>query len=281
MSRIKLSFPEHLEVISHLPTEPSHYPPLLFIHGAFCGAWIWEEHFLPWFAQEGFEAHALSLRGHGKSQGYENLAGLRLLDYVEDTLSVLHSLAKPPILIGHSMGGMVAQRVLASFDPREFTLHPAITGCILVASVPPGGLWGTSLHLLTHDPALLAQIATLQNAGMAALSPKSMHRAMFSLSEPFEDTRRYLEKLQAESLVIQLDMTVTLPPISTNGHSIPMLVLGAEHDRFVPAWMTHITARHYDAESHILDDGGHAMMLGKTWQNCARLIRDWLTRHWP
>ena len=281
MSRAMPSFPAPLEVISHIPVEVSRHPPLLFIHGAFCGAWIWEEHFLPWFADKGFEVHALSLRGHGKSQGYEHLAGLRLSDYVEDTLSVLKSLPTPPILIGHSMGGMVAQRVLASFDPRQFAFCPAITGCALLASVPPGGLWGTSLHLLTHDPVLLAQIATLQNAGMASLSPKSMHRAMFSLSEPFEDTRRYLEKLQAESLVIQLDMTVTPPPVSTNGRSIPMLVLGAEHDRFVPPWMTHITARHYDAESRILDDAGHAMMLGKAWQNCASLIRDWLIRHWP
>ena len=202
-------------------------------------------------------------------------------DYVDDALSVIQSLPTPPIIVGHSMGGMVAQRALAFFDPHAFILHPSVVGGILMASVPPGGLWGTSLHLLTHDPSLLAQIATLQNIGMASLSPKSMHRAMFALSEPLEETRHYLERLQPESLVVQMDMTVTPPPISTNGRSVPMLVLGAEHDRFVPAWMTHITARHYEAESHILDDAGHAMMLGRHWVTCACFIRNWLLRHWP
>ncbi len=42
-------------------------PPLLFIHGAWHGAWCWDEHFLDFFANNGFHAVALSLRGHGNS----------------------------------------------------------------------------------------------------------------------------------------------------------------------------------------------------------------------
>lgn len=53
------------ELISKTPTLPAHATPLLFIHGAFHGAWCWDEHFLDYFAQHGFSAYSLSLRGHG------------------------------------------------------------------------------------------------------------------------------------------------------------------------------------------------------------------------
>lgn len=62
-----------LEILQAAPRDPEmvalsrRRPPLLFVHGAFCGAWIWNEHFLPHFADRGWEAYAVSLRGHGGS----------------------------------------------------------------------------------------------------------------------------------------------------------------------------------------------------------------------
>ena len=43
-----------LEVLSRLPADASRQTPLLFVHGAFTGAWCWEEHFLPFFADAGY-----------------------------------------------------------------------------------------------------------------------------------------------------------------------------------------------------------------------------------
>ena len=42
---------------------------ILFVHGICVGAWVWEDHFLPYFANEGYNSWALSLRGHGLSDG--------------------------------------------------------------------------------------------------------------------------------------------------------------------------------------------------------------------
>src|SRR3954464_12957320 len=98
--------PLDLEVRSALPApdraRPS--PPLLFVHGAYCDAWCWDVHILPWFAEAGYAAHALSLRGHGQSPGREDIGSLHLADYLDDVLSVVGSLAERPILVGHSMG---------------------------------------------------------------------------------------------------------------------------------------------------------------------------------
>jgi pimeloyl-ACP methyl ester carboxylesterase len=58
--------------------------PLLFIHGAYAAAWCWEDHFLPFFAEAGYAAHALSLSGHGGSPGRRHLDSFSIADYVRD-----------------------------------------------------------------------------------------------------------------------------------------------------------------------------------------------------
>jgi len=62
-----LPFESHLEVRKRLPATPSRKPPLLFVHGGNLAAWCWDEHFLNFFADKGFRAVAVSLRGHGAS----------------------------------------------------------------------------------------------------------------------------------------------------------------------------------------------------------------------
>ena len=84
-----------IEVISRRPRRPSKHPPLVFVHGAYGGAWIWDQHFLPFFAERGYEAHALSLRGHGESGGWEQLAFARLSDYVADLEQVALAMPTP------------------------------------------------------------------------------------------------------------------------------------------------------------------------------------------
>jgi pimeloyl-ACP methyl ester carboxylesterase len=57
-----------LEVIDKGSGSEAHPAPLLFVHGGWHGAWCWDEHFLRFFADKGYQALAVSLRGHGNSQ---------------------------------------------------------------------------------------------------------------------------------------------------------------------------------------------------------------------
>ena len=98
-----------LEIISRYPENHTQTIPLLFVHGAFMGAWVWEEYILPYMAQHGYEAHAVSLRGHGQSEGRERLTGFGLDEYVEDIEQAVEKIGSSPVLIGHSMGGAVVQ----------------------------------------------------------------------------------------------------------------------------------------------------------------------------
>src|ERR1051326_9150027 len=131
-----------LEIISKQPEQLAHTTPLLFIHGAWHGAWCWEN-FLPYFADCGYEVHALSLRGHGNSEGKENIRWYSVNDYVADVKQVINSFKQRPALIGHSMGGYIMQKYLETQDT------PA---GVLLASVPVTGTMGMMTRFLRRYP---------------------------------------------------------------------------------------------------------------------------------
>ena len=94
-----------LEVIDKGSISDAHPVPLLFVHGAWHAAWCWDEHFLSFFADKGYRAVALNLRGHGNSPSDKPLRACSVADFVEDIASVADGLPTPPVIIGHSMGG--------------------------------------------------------------------------------------------------------------------------------------------------------------------------------
>ena len=101
-----------LEVIDKGSATKSHPVPLLFVHGALHAAWCWDEHFLDFFAAEGYRAIAVSLRGHGQSSGGERLRWTRIQDYADDVAETAAQLPIPPVLVGHSMGGLDRKSVV-------------------------------------------------------------------------------------------------------------------------------------------------------------------------
>ena len=119
-----------LEVLTREPKSDARNTPVLFVHAMFRGAWCWEDHFLPYFAQHGYVAHALSLRGHAGSEGRERLRWASVADYVSDLSQAVNQLPTTPVLVGHSMGGMFIQKYLQSHQT------PA---ALLLASVSPKG----------------------------------------------------------------------------------------------------------------------------------------------
>ena len=81
---IKTEKIDGLEVFSCLPARKTNRPPLLFVHGAFAGGWMWTETFMPFLAAAGYPCYALSLRGHGGSYGREHIDWHSINDYVDD-----------------------------------------------------------------------------------------------------------------------------------------------------------------------------------------------------
>lgn len=273
------STPPRLEILSALPATPSTLPPLLFVHGAFCAAWVWEEHFLQWFADCGHPAYAVSLRGHGGSAGRERLSETSFAEYVEDldltVKAITAETGRAPVVVGHSMGGMIVQHWIAGQDRARFRTKPRCSGVVLLSSVPPSGLTGTSLHMALSDPTLIWQLTAMQAFGDGPHS-EGLQRAMFAPDAPADLIANFYRRQQEESVRAPMDMHCSLPPDPSNGKIIPMLVLGADHDTFVTDWMNHSTAHYYHTDCIILPHTGHSIMLGPSWENAAETLHGWM-----
>ncbi len=249
-------------------------PPLLFIHGAYTAAWMWEEHFLPWFSERGFECHAVSLRGHGDSEGGARLDSASLRDYVSDVQRTARSLERPPVLIGHSMGGMVVQKCL-----ETGATPPAAA---LLAPVPIEGLGWSIARMGFSRPLTLMQVGLLQSGFGAFVDSRSVSGAVFSddLPAPLRDA--YGARTQPESARALMDMLgMDLPNRRKMGELPPMLVVGAGRDAFFTSHEAAATARFYNAELTVEPGLAHAVMLEPGWERVARRLRSWLEEQFP
>ena len=262
-----------LELISRYPETTPKNPPLLFVHGSFSDARIWDVNFLPWFAAQGYEAHALSLRGHGQSGGHVRLHTWRLTDYVVDLSQVVGSMPSPPVLIGHSMGGMVVQKYLES----QVGADTPVRGVVLMASVPPRGLLPSNLHLALRKPLLFQQMTTFTVFGPSFGSVAMMEELLFSKGVPRATLEEYFNLVQAESQSAALDMMWLDPLRLKPGQvTLPVLVMGAQNDQFIPTELVLETAHFYRTWAEILPDMAHAMMLELNWRDAAKLLLGWL-----
>jgi non-heme chloroperoxidase len=254
-----------LEVLARTPTGPSRATPLLFVHGAFTGAWCWEEHFLPFFAEAGYASYAVSLSGHGGSRGRDRLDHLSIGDYVADVAEVAARLPVPPVLIGHSMGGFVIQKYLEQ--------HAAV-GAVLMCSVPPQGLMSAAMGVMFARPSLFQALNSLMSGGVVALD--SLREALFAQPVDMDDLTRFYRASQPESHRAIWDMSLFDLPRPSRVKNVPLLVLGAEHDHLMLASTAEMTAGAYGVEAEIFPGMGHGLMLERDWRKVAQRILDWL-----
>lgn len=255
-----------IETISRLPDGPAKPSPLLFVHGAWHGAWCWQEHFLDYFTARGYEAHALDLRGHGASEGRERLRRTRIADYVADVTKVAENLRAPPVVIGHSMGGLVVQKYLER--------QPAPAG-VLLASVPHYGAIGATLYFMAHQPLAFLKANISLSLYPLVANPAKARKAFYSARLPQDLLERYAAKLQDESYVGFLDMLGLGLPRPTHVKT-PLLVLGGSDDALFPPAAVERTAHAYGTQAEIFTGMAHNLMLDPGWENVAGRIAGWL-----
>ena len=255
-----------LEVVARKSGGASPHPPLLFVHGAAHGAWCWADHFLGFFSDRGFDAYALSLRGHGGSGGRERLRWTSVADYVDDVAHVAAGLPQEPVVVGHSMGGMVAARYLSRRRP------PAAA---LLAPAPPGGMPRQWARLSADNPWLTVEMLLTLEAGKMFSTPARARKFLFSPELEEEDLRRHAVRLGRESIRAVLELS-WMRPDPTRFHRTPMLVLGAARDYIIPPEEVLRTADAYGAEARILPDIAHDLMLDSGWPRAADALLAWL-----
>lgn len=101
-------------------------PPVILVHGAgnSAGVWrFWQQE----LADHGWESEAIDLRGHGASAPLD-LSSTSMGDYADDVRRAVARCAEPPVLIGWSMGGLLALMVAATGD---------VAACVALAPSAP------------------------------------------------------------------------------------------------------------------------------------------------
>ena len=254
----------NLETITRTPNNQTHATPLLFIHGMWHGAWCWDETFLPFFAEHGYRAAALSLRGHAGSEG--KIWGSKISDYVKDVEQVARTFDTPPVIIGHSMGGFLVQKYLEKYEA------PA---AVLLASNPHYGLWPTFFRIAAQRPLAVLKVLAQLRLYPIVETPEAARWALFSKAMPNEQLLKYHAKMNDESFRMFMDL-LGLNLANPKKIKTPLLILGAEYDNAITPDQVHATARAYGVQAEIFPDMAHDMMLEAGWRSVAERILIWL-----
>ena len=262
--------PAQAEVMVRRGTGDADRPPLLFVHGTGHGAWAWDEHFLEFFAAHGFDAYALSLRGHGESPGRERLSRASIADYASDVHDVAADLPRAPVVVGHSLGARVVLKYLEEHDA------PAAA---LLAPLPRFGLL-LSVARAVRDHPWLAMRALLAGKPGRLLGARQLTRKLnFSPELDEELMREYASRQGPESTRALAQLAYVQPDRARiRGRGVPLLVIGASDDYFVRPGAVRRIAASYGAEVKIVPGVAHCMILDARWRDVAGTLLEWLER---
>ncbi|WP_135077040.1 alpha/beta hydrolase [Terasakiella sp. SH-1] len=243
--------------------------PLLFIHGSFCSAPIWRHRFMPFFADHGHDCYAVSLSGHGPQANEWTLHLLGLSDYVNDVIKAVDEIGEPPILIGHSLGGMVVQKYIEKHDCR---------GAVLLSSLPPSGAMSSIMHMVTGSPDLYWSLNQVMMFGPDAMSFHMLKRLLVSDDTHPASLAEAHGLFQPESLRAINEVALFDVPRKRAKDDIPIAVIGGDADVMIPVSAFKETAKFHEADLEIIPGVPHAVMLDKRWKMVAERIRAWLLR---
>ncbi len=228
---------------------------IIFVHGMCHGAWCWEEQYIPYFEKLGYNCIAFNLPGH-ETEGSTKSISFSLSDYVQAVRAEVEKLNEPPIIIGHSMGGMVLQYFLKNGSCKK---------AVLMSSVPPSGALLASLRVIFRYPRVVPFLLRSNLLGAFKKYPHLM------LNKTIH-TAKYANRMCAESFSAYLGLLI---PISHNT-TIPLLVVGGSKDELISVREFERTANYYNAKLTIIEGGSHDLMLDEDYEKSAQAIENWL-----
>jgi pimeloyl-ACP methyl ester carboxylesterase len=235
-------------------------PTALFLHGAFAD----HEGFRGWvqrFAESGYPCVAASRRGR-LGVGPVDAAGLSFDDYVDDTLAVIDAAGSRPILVGHSLGGLVAQRVAERGRAHAIAL---------LASAPPAMLTARAIALPRFAPNV-PRIMTGRPfiVGNDACSVLALNQV------PASERPAIHAHLTHESGKVYRSMMMGTIRVKAAKVQVPVFVGGGTEDRIISTRLLRKTARHYGIDPRVYEGHGHWILKEPGWEQVADDVLAWL-----
>ncbi len=239
------------------------------VHGAFCGGWAFDAFAAP-FAEAGHAVRAPDLPGHGPGDAREATAGVSISAYARAIAAEAQAMAAPPILIGHSMGGLVSLLAAA---------RTPTAGVILLAPSAPWGVGGSTMEEAVSAVSLFAlgpywlqavepDYPTMRRYGVDRME-RAERRAIFERMRP-ESGRALFETL---NWWLDPFMTTMVHPERIRA---PILAIAGGHDVVHPPATVRETARRVGARVEVLPEMSHWLPGEPGWQTVAGLCLDWI-----
>ncbi len=247
-----------LELIQNHPPHIINTYPLLFLHGAAGAAWNFQG-YLDYLEGHGVLAYAMSLRGHGMSDGDDIVEHATMDDYVYDLIHVIEQLDEKPVVIGHSMGGAILQR---SLKDHQSLMHAAV----LLSSANANGIDPNSPLgiFFSQGRDFLRDMRVTFNEPKLGID-ELLRRFVLSSRINEEEMKELRSKLSKESKIIRKDL---LKPFLSQEVivEIPLLVVGCEGDLIITHDKLKETADRYQTQVHMIPGASHFLMIDRDYQ---------------
>jgi len=240
------------------------------IHGAFCGPWSLAP-FGARFEAAGYPVHTPALRFHDENPPPAALGTTGLMDYAADLEAEIAALDTPPILVGHSMGGLLAQMLAARGVAR------AVIGLAPSApwGVPPTTLFEISAAQAMHlNPGYWAKV--LEPSRDVALAHFLDKLPRHMRDDVFERLCPESGRVTFEIMNWGLDMN-RASEVAAEAVACPVLFLTGADDRInPPTTVARIAARYGNADHIVFDGMGHWLTGEPGWERVADRALAWL-----
>lgn len=259
--------PVQLETYHTKPTGTSK-GTIVLLHGVCFGAWYWQHNWQPWFTQAGYDVISMSYRNHGSSSKRGSLRWRRIHEYVADVHQVVSGCNGPVYLIGHSMGGFVAQHYLQRYGKQH------VIKAVLLCTVPHSGIIGATLQIARRHPLAFAKALATLSFRPVFNNPQRLRQLLFSSQVPESLVAETLARIQDESFLAYLDMLVcNLPGLPR--HQVPLLYVAAKDDFLIAtAALKKAAAR---SKATLLEcPGAHNLHMEAGWEPVAAAVLQFL-----
>lgn len=244
-------------------------PPIIMVHGAFGGGWMFDAFRAP-FEQAGYGVLTPDLPGHASGDARSAVRGRSMTDYADAVVKLCAAQTEPPVLIGHSLGGLVVQLVAA---------RTPVAALILLAPSAPWGVTGVSMEEAISAFSLYA----LGPYWSMAIDPDypSARRYLFDRL-PRAARKANFAKMSAESgRALWETLNWWLDPLSTtsvrpSAITAPVLAIAGGKDAIHPPATVESTARRVGGEVRVFADMSHWLVGEPGWDEVAGACLDWL-----
>ena len=251
-----------LAVTAAIPETPTR-PPILFIHGILGGPWYFEN-YQRFFAARGYPSYAVSLRGRTGSRDARDVGSISLEEFVTDAMDAARALGRP-IIVGHSMGGLVAQR-LAEEGVTDIA--------VLLSSASPRGINLATPRLVVKQ---LKHLATLALSRPLIAGDAEADDLIFS-HIPVTERPALRARLVPDSGRAARELSVGAVRVDERRVRCPVLVGGGLEDRFVAPRVARALATKYGAPCWQYPRHGHFLPMEPGWDAIATDVESWIAR---